>query len=219
MADVDGALLRASVEGLLRGDFPVDSDLIKGVYWKSPSRLRPDVAALSVVSFLAPAQFRRLWSDALRASATSGQRAPLAEGLAAFLNRNPSQSRHYSRHIREFCRDRSLVARRAGILLLSALDEVGEADLDVVMRSLAGADADARLAALGAIQRWALRGSRAPAKVKKFIDGDEVHKQVARARKAGDTLIREAASNCARLLGPRRGASASMKFRKSGRQA
>lgn len=203
LVDADSALLRAAIDGLLRGNFPVDSELVTQVYWSSEPRLRPHLGGLSVVTFLAPDAFRRIWRDAVRRSRTGAQRARLAESLAGFLSRHPEEADQYAQQIRGFCRERNEVARRAGIMLLTTLDATRAGDLVTMGNSLRGANDDARLAALGAIQKWLLRGSSAPPAAKAFIRSKEVAKEVERARRDPDSLVRMAGNNCARLLSSR----------------
>ncbi len=47
--------MSASIDGLLRNWFPVDSELIHDLYWSSHPRLRPQLGALRVMTFLGPA--------------------------------------------------------------------------------------------------------------------------------------------------------------------
>lgn len=201
MSDADGPLLEAAVEGLVSGDFVVDDQFLSEVYWSSPPRTRPDLGGLGVVSFLPPACFRQIWRDALKSCRGGAQRAQLAERLSGFLNRNPGQADTFARQIRAFCRERNHVARRTGILLLATLSAPRSSDFSVVSRSLAGSNADDRLAALGAIQKWAVRGRRASASARAFIRATATAAQVERARADRDELIRMAAAHCRRMLG------------------
>ncbi len=204
LIDAEGPLMRASIEGLLRKRFPVDSELIHEVYWSSPLRLRPQLGALSVMTFLASGEFQRIWRDALRRSRTSAQRGRLAEALVAFLNRHPDEADEYASQIRGFCRERTPVVRRAGILLLAALGAARTSDVVTVTRCLRGASSDARIAALGAVQKWLLRGGRVAPTVSTFLGSEDLADEVARARRDSDSLVRLAGDNCARLLRPRR---------------
>lgn len=202
LVDADGPLMRASIEGLLQKWFPVDSELVHEVYWSSPPRLRPQLGALSVMTFLGPGEFQRIWRDAVRRSRTSAQRGRLAEALVGFLNRHPDEADEYALQIRGFCRERASVTRRAGILLLAALGAASTSDVETVTRCLRGASSEARLAALGAVQKWLLRGGRVAPVVSTFLRSEDLAGEVARARRDSDSLIRLAGDNCARMLIP-----------------
>jgi hypothetical protein len=200
LGGAEGELLAAAVDGLVRSRFLVDEALVRRLYWSAPRRARPTIAAAAPVAYIEPAEYARMWSDALRASSDGEERLRLARTLHGFLVRNPSEAHRFVRPIRNLLHEKAGALKDVGLLLLGTLHTPTAADLAHVGRALSSAPANTRLAALGAVQRWLICSEMVAPQALALAFSKVTVMAAREATQHFDGAVRAAARNYLRIL-------------------
>lgn len=206
LAVPDGDLVQAAVDGLVRERFPIDAQLVQDIYWSAPRGSRPSIAVAMGVTHVRASEYRAIWLDAYRSSRTNDDKVRLGQTLAGFLIRNPGQARHFAPAIRGLLADESEQVRNVGLLLLGTLPRVTGAEMQHVLRGLSRGTAATRVSALGALQRWLVRGDDIGEDVLSFVRSESVAAAARDARGHRDSAVRMGARNFLRILGRRNAA-------------